>query len=167
MRRYGPGPRRGLRCVVKHRRGAVGMLAMLFMPVLLAALAATAGLSQMLLLRYRVTQAADLAALAAIQSLDRDQLAAGHLVLLADLATSVAREYVAANLGGGASALTDLAIEVDCHDEREVGVDRVTGRHLEYTTVCVVIRCNTQIGFGPFNITVAVRGHADASAVPR
>jgi len=167
VRRYGPEPRRGPRHVVKHQRGAVGILAVLFMPVLLAALAATAGLSQMLLLRYRVTQAADLAALAAIQSLDRDQLAAGHLVLLTDLATSVAREYVEANLGGCADTLTDLAIEVDCHDAGKGCVDHVTGRHLEYTTVCVVVRCNTQIGFGPFNIIVALRGHADASAVPR
>lgn len=167
MRRYGLGLRRATRRVINQRRGAVGMLAVLFMPVLLTALAATAGLSQMLLMRYRMSQAADLAALAAIQCLDRDQLATGHLVLLTDVATSVAHEYVVANLGDCIGSLMDLAIEVDCHDDNEGGMDRVTGRRHDYTTVCVDVRCSTRIGFGPVSITVPLRGHADASAVPR
>ena len=115
-----------------------------------------------------MTQAADLAALAAVQCLDREALADGQLVLLATDAESVAIEYVTTNLASTSALPADLQVEVNCHNAGEhAPLDRVTGKKHRYTTVCVAVRCKLEIAVGPVRLAQAFLAHADASAVPR
>lgn len=149
-------------------RGAAGVLAVLFLPVLLAALAGTSVLGQLLLLRHRVTQAADFAALAAIQCLDRDELAEGKFVLLQAEAVAVATDYVRENLASSGGPVETVKVKVECFDATgHGGVDQVTGRRHGYTTVCVVVSCQLTAVKGLVPAGLVVSGHADASAVPR
>jgi hypothetical protein len=144
------------------------VLAILFLPVMLAALAGILGLGHTVVLRYRLSQAADLAALAAVQCLDRAALADGELILLAASAESTAVEYVAANLAAGGGPPAGLEVDVTCHNAGDHGhPDRVTGKRHRYTTVCVTVRCRLAIAVGPLRLEQEFFGHADASAVPR
>ena len=168
MRKSGRAPRSRLSAALHSVRGAAGVLAILFLPVMLAALAGMLSLGDSVVLRYRMTQAADLAALAAVQCLDREALANGELVLLAASAESVAIEYVTANLASTSALPADLEIEVNCHDAGEhTPLDRVTGKRHRYTTVCVAVRCRLKIVVGPVRLEQEFLAHADASAVPR
>lgn len=168
MRRFGRAPNGATRGEAGGVRGAAGVLAILFMPVMLAALAASVGLGQALVVRYRISQAADLAALAAIQCLDLDRMSHGKLVLLAADAVAVAEEYASRNLATVGFVPDEVDIEVDCHNAGEgIRRDAVTGKVHEYTTVCVTVRCQVPIALGPFRIVQSFAAHADASAVPR
>lgn len=151
-----------------RERGAAGVVAILFLPVLVAALASLAGLGDALLLRHRVAQAADLGALAAVQCLDYGQLAQGSLVLVPGQADSVARQYVLANLSCLSELPGGVSIEVNVINlDASSRVDRVTGRTHEYATVCVRVLCSRRFHLGPLRLDYTVMGHADASAVPR
>lgn len=165
------------RCVLAHdrvatalrggSRGAAGVLAVLFMPVLVAALAATLGLGRVSVLRCRMSQAADLAALAAVQCLDRDRLSEGEIVLVKAQARAVAQEYASANLTAGHWQPIDLSVDTYCCNAGEHGADPITGRRYEYTTVRVRITCTEWIAVGPIRMNVCLSGQAAASAVPR
>ncbi len=149
-------------------RGAAGALAVLFLPVLLAALASLLGLGDALLMRHRVGQAADFGALAAVQCLDLTELAEGRILLLPGPAGAVAREYARANLTEESGPPDGLSIEVDVLNPGSGGVrDRVTGRTHRHATVCVEVRCRHVVRLGPLHLSYQVAGHADASAVPR
>lgn len=165
------------RCVLAHKRvptalrvgsrGAAGVLAVLFLPVLVAALAGTLSLGRASVLRCRMSQAADLAALAAVQCLDRDRLGEGEIVLVKTQARAVAEEYAFANLTAGQWQPIDLSVDTYCCNAGENGADPITGRRYEYTTVRVRITCTEWIAIGPMRLCVTLSGQAAASAVPR
>ncbi len=150
------------------QRGAAGVIAILFLPVLLAALASLAGLGDALLLRHRVGQAADFGALAAIQCLDYERLAQGVIQISEGQAASSARQYVQANLGPGEDHPGGVNIEVEVFNPDETARrDSVTGKRHEYATVCVRVTLGHEFRLGPLRLAYSVFGHADASAVPR
>jgi Flp pilus assembly protein TadG len=148
-------------------RGAAGVLVIAFLPVLLAALAALAGLGHAAFWRQRAFQAADLAALAAVQCLDLTELAAGRIALLPDEAASAAVSYAHANIGEMSPqpeiTVTVLNAAADGHGL----TDPVTGRLHEHATVCVLLEISVRFRFGPVAWVQVIRAHADAAIIPR
>ena len=149
-------------------RGAAGVLVVLFIPVLLAALTAILSLGHIKHLRQVAYQAADLGALAGVQCLDLDELAAGRLQLLPAEAAAQAADYARANLAGACVSPVDVAVDVSVlNPAGDSLTDPVTGRVHLYPTVCVTVSFPSSFRFGPVRWTQVIRAHADASVVPR
>lgn len=152
--------------ILSGARGAAGTLVIAFLPVLLAAMAALAGLGHANFWRQRAHQAADLGALAGVQSLDFDQLAQGVVYLLVEQAMSVAEETARANLTGGSPDAVTVNVTV-LNTADGPATDPVTGRIHEHPTVCVQLTVTVQFRLGPVVWTQAMTAHADAAVVPR
>ena len=85
--------------MIKRRElGVSAVVVILCLPVLLAGTAATLDAGNLLLMRYRLQAAADLAALAGVQSVDWDELALGQLVLDESEALQRARYHAEVNI---------------------------------------------------------------------
>lgn len=152
------------------QRGAAATVAVLFLPVLVAGIAALSSLGQVIWLRNLAYQAADMGALAGVQALDLEQLADGRVYLLADEAGARAIEYARANIAAalGVSALADLEVQVRViNPGGPAASDPVTGRAIIYPTVCVVLRFPRLFRVGPVRWVQHISAHADASVVPR
>jgi hypothetical protein len=144
------------------------VLAVLFLPVLLAALSAVLGLGHIMHLRQVAYQAADLGALAGVQCLDLDELAAGRLQLLPAEAAAQAADYARLNLAVVSVSPADVAVDVSVlNPAGDSLTDPVTGKGHPYSTVCVTVSFPSLFRFGPVSWTQVIRAHADASVVPR
>jgi hypothetical protein len=126
-------------------------------------------MGQVLYCRQMAYRAADLAALAAVQSLDLGALAEGVLRIVPEEASTVASGYARANLpdlsrGTG----SDLQVEVEVLNPDPQGKhDPVTGQLHGYATVCVRLRFTVPLRLGPLAWRQSIAAHADASVVPR
>ncbi len=145
------------------------MLVILWLPVLLAVVSLVVNLGNLLVDRARLQASADLAALAAVQSVDWDAMAEGDVRLVEELADLEARDYSMANV----QSLMDV-------DPEEIFVwivnastddptpHPVTGGTLEHPTVILRLRAP-----GPGGLLTAAFGgvsmeaEADASIRPR
>ncbi|MDP2871754.1 MAG: hypothetical protein Q8P31_04370 [Bacillota bacterium] len=171
MRRSGRARRPGLSLarIGRTERGAAIAAAVLFLPALLAVMAALFSLGQVVWYRHIAYQAADLGALAGVQALDLDQLAQGKLHLLTGEATARASEYAWENIVLALGPLPP-GLDVQVHVINPAGADAsdpITGRVIEYPTVCVVLRFPVNLRVGPVQWTQDINAHADASVVPR
>ncbi len=155
--------------MVDDRRGAALLLVVLWLPVLLVGAALVLDGGQLFLARYRLQAAVDLAALAAVQSLDWDRLADGEVVIIVDEAEEVAQQYLSDNL----AALTGRGFEefqvwvINASPETP-GVHPVTAEEVLHPTV--VLRCRLQgphSWFGAWRDAPALQAEADASLRPR
>jgi len=141
----------------------------LWLPVILASTALVVNLGNLLLHRARLQSGTDLAALAAVQSVDWEALVEGEVRLLEDIADAKAREYTALNL----EALGD--IEADAIDVWVINAapdapasHPITGTALEHPTVVLRVEAPgpTPLLLGSFGEIVLV-AEADASIRPR
>ncbi len=152
----------------ERMRGAALVTLILWFPVLIAATALALDVGQVMLLRIRLQAAADLAALAAVGSVDWDALAEGEVRLHVQKAEDYARSYANDNIesldAGDVHRVEVWAVNASPDD---VQLHPVTGDELDYPTV--VVRCDVQVPTGwlvllPEGI---LRVEADASIRPR
>jgi Flp pilus assembly protein TadG len=155
--------------IARRQSGAAAVAAVLFLPALLATMTALLSLGQGVWYRNLAYQAADLGALAGVQAVDLDQLALGKVRLVTDEARNRATEYARANIAlSHAPALPALVIQVEVINPSGAETrDPVTGRLLEYPTVCVALRFPVSFRVGPLAWVQNITAHADASVVPR
>lgn len=150
--------------------GAVAALVALFLPSLLAALGLVADLGALLVARAELSAAADLGALAAVQDLDLELLAEGELFLEAESARRDAEAWVRANLSA-ATFIDPDSIEVEVTTLNTAGwrapACPVTGRTVEWPTVCVLVTARARLPFALGLSSVRMVVHADASVVGR
>lgn len=161
-----PGRREGR----PSERGAAAVLVVLFLPCLLASLALALDVGALLVARAQMRAAADMGALAGVQDLDYDLLAQGLIVIRSADAVRDAREWVLANLEGRAfiEPGTVRVVVAVLNTEGAGAVScPVTGRLLEWPTVCVKVEAMARLPFLPALGLVKVSIHADASVVGR
>ncbi|MFW5896806.1 MAG: pilus assembly protein TadG-related protein [Bacillota bacterium] len=155
--------------IARSRRGAAALLVVIWLPVLLAVTSLAVNLGRMLVDRSRLQAAADLAALAAVQSVDWDALAEGEILLVPQLADMVAREYSRQNLEHlMARKAAETRVWVVNGSVDDPAPHPVTGVDLKYPTVVVrlsIERPSPVLGaaFGSFTLCT----EADASVRPR
>ncbi len=155
----------------RHEEGAVLVTAVLMLPVMLLALALVADAGWLLLARQLASNAADMAALAAVQELDEELLRQGQLALDGSRARAMAIEYARHNLQAALPGLdlqSEVAVSVEVHQPSPSVSPRcrVTGRELEHPTVCVSLELTLPLRLLPVpGGRVRVKAHADASVV--
>lgn len=154
-----------------NARGAAAVLVVLALPALVAATGFAVGIGTALVARQALRTAADLGALAGVQALDLDRLAAGAVVLREDQAAADARAWALENLRhtfGPRAAAARIAVRVyNTHLTGPVA-DAVTGRLVRDPTVCVEVALPLRIPFlSAWVGDVTLRAHADASVIPR
>lgn len=155
--------------IARTRRGAAALLVVIWLPVLLAVTSLAVNLGRILVDRSRLQSAADLAALAAVQSVDWDALAEGEIRLVPELAEMAARDYSRENL----ERLMDreakeVRVWVINGSVDDPAPHPVTGDDLEYPTVVVRIdvdRPASVLGAALGSFTLSAE--ADASVRPR
>lgn len=153
---------------VEQTRGAALVTLILWLPVLVAGTALALDVGQVMLLRVRLQAAADLAALAAVGSVDWDALAEGTVRLHGQEAEDFAHSYAQDNLELIGDVEVDrVKVWVVNAAPDEPQVHPVTGEELHYPTV--VVRCDVQSPTGWFIILPQglLRVEADASIRPR
>ncbi len=152
-----------------EERGAAVLLVVLWLPVLLAGLSLVVNLGHILVSRSRLQAAADMAALAAVQSVDWDAMMEGEVRLVRDLAEANARDYAVANL----QSLLDrepeeLEVWVINAAPGAPGNHPLTGSPLEYPTVVVRVSARGPgLWLGGDAGAFTLRAEADASLRPR
>lgn len=151
-------------------RGSATLMTVLLLPLLVLVLGAVFDLGLLRRGAARVSAAADLAALVAVNDQDHAALAQRGELRLAQDAESVARDYLERNLAplGASLAATagDIAAAADIAVFPEGGTDPRDGRTYESPTVRVFAEAPLRTGLlrailGP---TVVVRAHAAAAA---
>ncbi len=154
---------------IRERRGAALLVVLLWLPILLAGAALILDGGQLLLARHRLQASVDLAALAAVQSLDWDRLAEGEVTIIEDEAEEMARQYLSDNLvamtGRGFEEFRVWVINANPEDPK---VHPVTGEGVYHPTV--VLRCQLRgpsSWFGAWKEAPVLEAEADASLRPR
>lgn len=145
------------------------LLILLWLPVLMTATALAMDGGQLFLTRIRLQSAVDLAALAAVQSLDWDRLADGELVLLEGESEDAVRDYLHQNL---ISFTNDEPVGVwvwvvNAHPG-DPGIHPITGEEILYPTV--IVRCEVRAPrslLRSWDQGPVLRAEADASIRPR
>lgn len=145
------------------------LLILLWLPVLMAAMALATDGGQLFLARFRLQAAVDLAALAAVQSLDWDRLAEGEVLLLEEESEAAVHEYLAENLSSFMDeAPVGVWVWVVNASPGDPGVHPITGEEMLYPTV--VVRCQVRAPrswFHSWDQRPILRAEADASIRPR
>lgn len=155
------------------QRGAVLALVIVFLPCLAAGVALVVDAGTLFVARSDLQAAADMGALAGVQDLDYDLLAGGDVVIKEADALRDAGAWVTANLTGRvfidpASLRVVVAVRnTGAGVWGSVVTCPVTGRVLEYPTVCVSVTADVRLPFFSWFGPVTVSVHADASVVGR
>ncbi|MEW6725199.1 MAG: pilus assembly protein TadG-related protein [Bacillota bacterium] len=156
---------------MRSERGAVAILVILALPALLAMIALVVGLGSVVLAYYQAHIAADLGALAGVQSLDLDQLAEGKIWIDPEeargQAEKIAWENLRANFAGLRRAEVEITVEVYQASESEPLYHRTTGRRLTAPTVAVQLAFQRRLPLVIYSRSIAIQARADASAVRR
>jgi Flp pilus assembly protein TadG len=160
-----------LRAWTDGEGGGAALLTVLAMPALLLAFGLIVDASQFIWARGAVQAAADLAALAAIQEIDLEALAAGERRIVVEQATDRGREVALDNMSRAGSMLDveNATIEVVVYNTPD-GASLVhvrDGRQLRDPTVCVSITVRPRLALLGRMEQAAVRAHADASVMEK
>jgi len=155
--------------MTSSRRGAASALVILWIPVLLTASAVAVETGRLLSARYQLQAAADLAALAAVQSVDWDALASGEVMLCVKEAETKALQYAEENVIKLSGREVDRVQVWVINASGDAPVDHpVTGAAMHHPTV--VVRCEApgpQSWFDLWRHPVMLEAEADASLRPR
>jgi Flp pilus assembly protein TadG len=154
-------PARGARC----ERGAVIAWFALTVPLVMVILAFVCDVAWLSYARGTVQTAADLGALAGLQEIDFDRLAAGKVWIDEECAVREALSYLTANLGKGLtpSQITSSVKSVDVYNTGSL--DQHGRSRLTHPTVCVTAQVGVRLPVTGMPYVIQV--HADASIMPR
>lgn len=145
------------------------LLILLWLPILMTVTALAVDGAQLFLARLRLQSAVDLAALAAVQSLDWDRLAEGEVVLLEKESEDAVREYLHANLVSFTDELpVGVWVWIVNAAPGDPGVHPITGQEILYPTV--VVRCKVPAPgslLRSWDQSPVLTAEADASIRPR
>ena len=149
----------------RSERGAVIAWFALTVPLVMVILAFVCDVAWLSYARGTVQTAVDLGALAGVQEIDFDRLAAGKVWIDEEYAVREALVNLTVNLGKGLtpSQITSSTKSVDVYNTGSFGQH---GRsRLKHPTVCVTAQVGVRLPVT--GMPYVIRVHADASIVPR
>jgi len=162
-----------IRRVCADQRGAALPLTLLSLPLLILLLALAADAGALFAARGLAHASADLAALAGVQELDLERLAAGERFIMPGAAAAWARQVALANLEGniprlpGAGAAPRVEVLVVNASPASPRQHPWTGRPLYDPTVAVRVAVPVPLAFSGPGRSLWVTARADASVLPR
>ncbi|MDP2857596.1 MAG: pilus assembly protein [Bacillota bacterium] len=149
----------------QSERGAVIAWFALAVPLVMMIIAFVCDVAWLSYARGTIQTAADLGALAGLQEIDFDRLAAGEVWIDEKRAAGEALSYLAANLGRGLTPGQTMSSTKSVDVYNTGNLARHGRSRLSHPTVCVTAQVGVRLPVT--GVSYVIRVHADASIMPR